>query len=407
MKVFRNIKISRKALFSHKLRTLLALCGITIGVAAVIVMVAIGNGAQRAVLRRIKNMGTNLLVVNAGKVKTFVGRRRQIGNVITLKQKDYEAIITECPSVETAAPAQEKTLKVKYGNTTTMTKVLGTTPDFQSIRNFSIRNGRFFKAEENRASLRLAVIGSQVHENLFYGDDPIGEILRVGNVPFEVIGVLKSKGISPEGANEDNQILIPIRTALRRVFNLNFLNSIYVRVRSQNSMELAESEIRSLLRERHRLDRNKKDDDFTIQNQMNLIWGETETTDSFTLLIAGIAGISLLVGGVGILAVMLLAVKERTSEIGLRMATGARPQDILVQFLSEALTLGLFGGLTGMVSGLIAGWFIGLITEWETAASPGFIVLSILFSLTIGLFFGVYPARRAARLDPIVALRSE
>jgi putative ABC transport system permease protein len=385
----------------------MALLGIIIGVAAVIVMIAIGHGAQRAVLQRIENMGNNLLVVNAGKVKNIVGRRRQIGNVITLKLEDAEAILESCPSVEQAAPTQEKMMKVKYGNMTTSTKILGTTPEFQSIRNFAIQEGQFFNARENRASQRIAVLGSIVHENLFYGEDPVGEMLRIGSIPFEVVGVMKSKGISPEGANEDNQIIIPLRTALRRVMNINYLNSIFVQIRNQEAMERGESEIRELLRERHRLNRRNKPDDFTIQNQMNLIRAERATTASFTLLIGSIAGISLLVGGVGILAVMLLSVKERTSEIGLRMATGARPRDILVQFLWEALILGISGGLMGIIAGLLSALIIGLVTTWKTVVTPESIVLSTIFSLATGLIFGVYPAKRAARLDPIVALSSE
>ena len=407
MKLYRNIRISRKTLFSHKLRTFLALLGITIGVAAVIIMVAVGEGAQREVLQQIEAMGTNLLVVNAGRIKTFAGRERQIGIVTTLKISDNEAIAEECSAVMLAAPAQDRTLQVKYGNYSTMTKILGSSSAFQNIRNFSAVKGRFFTEEENKAAFRVAVIGRQVSDNLFEGKDPIGETIRLRKIPFEVIGVLKSKGVSPEGSNEDNQILIPINTALRRVFNLNYLNSIYVRVKNRRSMVTAEKQIAALLRERHRLDIKNKADDFIIQNQLTILETERATTQSFTTMIAGVAAISLFVGGIGILAVMFLAVKERTHEIGLRMAVGSRRKDIMAQFISEATILGFLGGFIGVFLGTAGAWIVETSTKWQTVISLKPIVISLFFSLSVGLFFGVFPARKASLLNPIEALRAE
>ncbi len=407
MKNYRNIKITRNALLIHKMRTLLALVGITIGVAAVILMVAIGNGAQKEILDRIEQMGTNLIVVNAGQARVVAGRRRQVSNVTTLTLKDSKAISEECYTVSLTAPAQSKKFKVKYGNYLTNTTVLGTVPEFQDIRNFSTAKGEFFSETENRAGQRVAVIGKSVQENLFNNDDPIGEIIHIGKVPFTVIGVFKEKGVNSEGVDEDDQIIIPLNTALRRVFNISYINTVFIQVKSSKMMNQAVEEIKELLRDRHRLERLSKPDDFTIQSQADVLETEKETSDTFTLLIVGIAAISLFVGGIGILAIMLMSIKERTNEIGLRMAVGARPRDILLQFLSEASILGLFGGLTGVIIGVAGSIIIGFSTEWETAISISSIFVSIGFSLSIGLFFGVYPARNASLLDPIEALRSE
>lgn len=407
MKIYRNIRITRKTLFAHKLRTLLALIGITIGVAAVIIMVAIGEGAQRAVLKQIEDMGTNLLAVNAGRVKTFAGRQRQTGLVTSLRVRDSDAIAEECSAVFLVAPVQDRARQVKYGEYATQATILGSTPEFQKIRNFPTTKGRFFREEENKASLRVAVIGSQIQNNLFEGKDPIGETIRIGKIPFEVIGVLKSKGVTAEGANEDNQILIPINTALRRVFNLTYLNSIQISVKNQRSMAAAERQIGELLRERHRLNIRNKPDDFTILNQKNILEAEKKTSRTFSTMIVGVAAISLFVGGIGILTVMLLAIKERTNEIGLRMAVGSRRKDILVQFLSEAVILGFSGGFLGVLMGVGAAWALGAATPLQTAVSPEPIAISLAFSLSVGLFFGVLPARRASLLNPIDALRAE
>lgn len=407
MKTYRNIKLTRKTLTAHKVRTGLAITGIAVGVAAVIIMTAVGQGARGEVLGQIEQMGSDLISVRAGKVKTIVGRKRQVNNVTTLKLNDYSAIRDNCPSVALAAPTQYRTFRVKYGQYFSIAEIWGTTEDFPVIRNYTIAKGRFFTPEENKASIRAAVIGGQIHEDLFDKRNPLGEIIRVGNVPFEIIGVLAPKGVSFDGANEDNKIFIPINTALRRVFNLDYIDTVFVRTRGNRYMDTAESEIRQLLRERHRLDRRALPDDFTIQNQVRTIRVEKAAADSFTLLITGIAAISLLLGGVGILAVMLLTVKERTSEIGIRVAIGARSRDILVQFLGEAVTLSIAGGLIGAVSGITGAWLIGTLTQWATVVSMEAVAISTLFSLFTGLFFGVYPARKASLLDPIDAINTE
>ncbi|MGD8727911.1 MAG: ABC transporter permease, partial [Gemmatimonadales bacterium] len=278
---------------------------------------------------------------------------------------------------------------------------------YREIRNFELTIGEFFSADDDRLSARVAVLGATVKDNLFGDDYPIGEIIRVENIPFEVIGVLRSKGVTAEGANEDDQIMIPLRTALRRVFNDAHVNNIHVRAERQDLMRQAEEEIRTLLRERHRLVSKGLPDDFTIQNQITAIEAEEATAESFTLLIVGIAAISLIVGGVGILAVMLIAVRERTSEIGLRMAVGARQRDILMQFLSEALILGFAGGLLGVLLGVAGAALVGWTTRWEMIVPAEFVLLALAFSLSVGLFFGVYPAQKASRLYPIDALRTE
>lgn len=407
MKLFRNIMLTRRTLFAHRLRTLLALIGITIGVAAVIVMVAVGKGAQREVLRLIQEMGVNLLVVSAERAEAFAGRDFVPGNVITLTRDDAEALLTECPSVEMVAPAEHKRLLVKHDVYSVQTKVLGTTPEYPEIRNFAVQQGTFFTEEDDRFAARVAVLGAAVKVNLFGDEDPLGDVIRIANVPFEVVGVLRAKGVTAEGSNEDDQVIIPLRSALRRVFNQAHIRTIYAQARSRDQMNRAEREMRNVLRERHRLDVGDRPDDFTIQNQVTALEAEQQTTASFTLMVAGIAAISLLVGGIGILAVMLIAVRERTPEIGLRMAVGARPRDILVQFLSEALILGLAGGATGIVLGLAGALVVSWTTRWSTVVPVGFVALALLFSVSVGLFFGVYPARRAALLFPIDALRAE
>lgn len=402
-----NLKISRKQLIAHKMRTFLALLGVIIGVSAVILMVSVGRGAQKTVLNRINEMGTNLLVVNAGQIRRFAGRKEIRGTATTLTLEDAAAVLENCYSVNRVAPVQSKKMQVKYGNYSTNTTITGTTPDYQEVRNFRVEEGEFFSEEENTAGIRVAVLGRSVWKNLFEEEDPLGEIIRIGRVPFEVIGIMESKGVDLSGVDQDDQVFIPLRTAMRRVFNLTYINSINIEAVSKEKMDAASEEVQKLLRERHRLDRLDKPDDFTIQSQADLLEAEKETTETFTTLIGSIAAVSLLVGGIGILAIMLMAVKERTNEIGLRMSVGASRKDILVQFIFEAAILGLGGGTVGVLIGIAGSLFIGAATKWPAVVSWPSVAISFGFSLMVGLFFGVYPARRASLFDPIVALRNE
>jgi len=407
MKITRSIRISRSQILSHKLRTGLALLGIIIGVSAVIIMVAIGNGAQKEVLSLIESMGTDLIIINAGQVQKTSGRQQISGTVTTLTLQDANSIHVECPDVKFAVPVQTKKMQVKWGNLSTNTTITGTTTDFREVRNFNSEKGNFFTEEDNKASLRNAVLGQTVVKNLFGNSDPIGETIRIGRVTFNVIGIMESKGVDLNGFDQDDQIFIPLQTALRRVFNLTYINTINVQPYSTDKMQNAVKQVSELLRDRHRLDRLNKPDDFTIQTQVELLETQRETTDTFTTLIVGVASISLLVGGIGILAIMLIAIRERINEIGLRMAVGASKKDILVQFIIEASILSISGGIIGIIFGVAISIIMSLATKWNLSISIPSIIYSFIFSLIVGMFFGVYPARKASLLDPIEALRSE
>ncbi|MGD9992199.1 MAG: ABC transporter permease [Salinivirgaceae bacterium] len=407
MKISKSIKISRNQLLANKLRTFFALIGIIIGVSAVIVMVAIGNGAQHEVLSKIESMGTNLIIVNAGQVQKNVGRQQIRGTVTSFTLRDVDILASECPDVRMAAPVQTKKMQVKWENLSTNTTITGTTSDYQSIRNFHVEKGKFFTEEENKASLRYAVLGQTVVNNLFGGRNPIGETVRIGRIPFSVIGVMEPKGSDLNGVDQDDQIFIPVQTALRRVFNLNYINTINIQATSIEKMEEAISQIAEVLREQHRLNRGNKPDDFTVQNQIELLEAQKETTNTFTALIVSTAGVSLLVGGIGILAIMLIAIRERINEIGLRMAIGASRKDILLQFVIESSILSIGGGIIGIAVGVLTSVVVIFATDWTLNISIPSLVYSFLFSLSVGLFFGVYPARKASKLDPIEALRSE
>jgi putative ABC transport system permease protein len=405
MKLIKGTRIAFKALFSHKLRTALAMTGIVVGICSVIVMVALGDGAQQQVLSKIRAMGTDLVIVTAGQVKTIAGRQRQTGNVSTLTMRDIKAITEEAQNIKAAAPAQGKKMLVKYEAVNTTTSIIGTTEAIIPVRDLSIDKGRFFTDDEDKTSQRVAVIGDTVVKNLFGDRSPVGESVRIGKVSFDVIGVLGKKGTDLVGADQDDVIYIPINTALRRLLNLTYINNIYVQAKSSGRIEKAASEIRDILREKHRL--RDKADDFTVQNQTEILKSERETTQTFTNLLSTVAGISLLVGGVGILAIMLISIKERTREIGLRRAVGALKRDLLLQFIVESLTLSMFGGGIGIVLGVFLSLSASYFTKWSMRLSLSAVIIAFVFSAATGLIFGVYPAARAARLNPSEALKAE
>jgi putative ABC transport system permease protein len=434
LNIIRTLSISRRQLLAHKLRTILALLGIVVGVSAVIVMVAIGTGAQREVLGRIEQMGTNLIVVSAAEVQRSPGRLQVRGTVTTLTVQDAEAISRDVPYVTAAAPVQGRRMQVRYGGTTSGITITATTPHYPDVRNFRVSSGSFFDETDNIALRRVAVLGAGAHRVLFGGQstsngdgsdggrsavgshpgerypaglNAIGETIRIGNIPFVVIGIMEPKGVDLDGVDQDSQIFIPVNTALRRVFNIAYINNIYIRAQNRDVMDEAAFRIRDMLRERHRLNIQDQPDDFTISTQLELLDAQRETTDTFTMLIGSIAGVSLFVGGIGILAIMLISVRERVNEIGLRMAVGARKKDVLIQFLLEASMLSLGGGIAGIVFGIAGSVAVGMATDWATSVSMYPLLLAFVFSFAIGLFFGVYPARKASQLDPIEALRSE
>ena len=406
MKFSKNAALSLEILTAHKLRTALSVLGIVVGVAAVIVMVSIGKGAEKKILDQIRAMGTNLITVSAGQTRLVAGRQRQMTTVVTLLPEDAEAIAAQCPSVVATAAATSKKLATRWEAENTNTSVMGITPEGFSVREISLASGRFFDTEENRSARRFAVLGPTVVENLFGKNaDPIGQTIRIGRVPFEVIGVTKPKGVDPNGLDQDDVILVPLGAAMRRLMNVIYIQTIYVQAKSSDLLETAEHEVRDVLRRRHRLD--GKPDDFTIQNQATLLEGERELARSMTLLVGSVAGISLLVGGIGILAVMLISVRERVHEIGLRRALGARRADIRNQFLLESTMLSSFGGLIGITIGVTTTLIASTFDFWDAIISWESAAIAFLFSATLGTLFGLYPALRAASLEPIEALRAE
>jgi putative ABC transport system permease protein len=373
-----------------------------IGVASVIVMVAIGKGAEEDVRKKIEAMGTNLVVVSAGQSRTVKGQAGTLGIMTNLIVKDAAAITNECPSVRKAAAVHAKKLPLKYGSSVYSTRVVGAASFFPEIKNVSLASGAFFDEDEDRLMAPVAVLGPTVVRMLFADKDPVGESIKVGKVFFRVIGVTVSKG-TISGEDEDDQIIVPLRTAMNKLMNVTYLSHIYVEAAGFEQIHRAESEIRSLLRDRHRL-RHGKPDDFTIQNQADVIETQGATAKIFSNLVGGIAVVSLIIGGVGILGVMLLSVRERVSEIGIRRAVGATRRDILVQFLVESSFLGITGGAAGLLAGLALSVGLKSFSGLPVAMTPIHAFGAMLFSLATGLIFGAYPSWKAAKLDPIEAL---
>lgn len=399
----RALRPAFRALLAHRLRVALAVASVALGVAAVLVTGALGQGVEDEVLRNIEALGgTNLLVVRPAAAKRLVARKAVQGFVTTLKAADADAL-AELDFVRAAVPAVEGTMRVKAGNGAMVTTLFGTTSAFPGVRRFEVRQGRFFDAADDRAARRVAVLGARVADELFPAGDPVGRSIRIRGVPFEVAGVLEAKGAQADGSDEDNQVVIPLRTALRRVFNATCLSAVFVSVRDPGKMEEAAAGIGALLRERHRI-KDGKPDDFAVQNRTRLLSAQRETAASLTLLTSGLGALALLVGGTGILALLLLSVKERTGEIGLRMAVGARPRDILLQFLAEATVLALGGWMAGVAAGAIGAGALAWATDWKVGLPLEALLASLGMASSTGLGFGAFPARKASLLPPIQAL---
>jgi putative ABC transport system permease protein len=405
-----SIRIALGALRVNKLRSSLTMLGIVIGVAAVITMIAVGSGAQERVEEQIRGLGTNLIVVLPGSV-TSGGVRMGAGSRTTLTEDDAYAIQREVAGVQTAAPALRGTGQVVAGSANWSTVFYGVTPEYFEARNWVVASGKIFEPSDVAGSAKVALLGDTVARNLFGDADPIGQVIRIRKVPITVIGTLEPKGQSLMGFDQDDVILMPISTVRNRVLGgsqaqRRAVGSISVKVRDGEDMLAVESEIRNLLRQRHRLQPGQEDD-FAMRNLAEVLSAREESSRVMTLLLAAVASVSLLVGGIGIMNIMLVSVTERTREIGLRMAVGARARDILNQFLVEAVTLALIGGLLGVALGIAATVGVAWIAQWRVALDAGAVLLAVGFSAAVGVFFGYYPARKASRLEPIEALRYE
>jgi len=407
MKLKRIIMVAARQVQINKGRSLLASVALSVGIAAVIVMVAWGNGAKRETIRQLEAMETNLITINPGKITNTVQRRDSTDRITTLRLNDCEAIRTECNLAGEVVPSVAGTAKIKYGNATSKYMINGVTASYFKIRDLEVKYGALFTPDDNRLSKRVAVLGNLVSQSLFGDENPVDRTILIGRIPFTISGVLKGKGIDTDGANLDAQLLMPVNTVLRRVLNSDYLSQIFVEVKERSKMTEAENQIIEILRNNHQLIIQNKENDFLLRNQKTVIETSEKSAKSFTRLIIGVSLLSLLIGGTGILAVMLLSVKSRNNEIGLRISAGAKRKDIVWQFLAESAILGLGGGFTGVLIGLLFSGIFAAFSSWQIAISLQSVLASLLFSLLTGVIFGVFPARKAAGADPITALQKE
>ena len=399
------ITIALRGLRVNKMRSALTMLGIIIGVAAVITMLAVGEGARVSLAKSIASLGSNMILVVPGST-TSGGARMGSGNVNTFVYEDVEAITGEASAVEAAAPIVRGSAQVIYADRNWSTSVLGTTADYEYVRDWRVTRGRFLTKQDVDGRTKNALIGTTVADELFGGEDPQGKIIRIKNVPFTVVGVLEKKGQSPNGQDQDDVLIVPMTTAQSRLFGITHLNAAMVKGRSLDQMDRAVEQLTSILRQRHKIAEGE-DDDFTVRNLTEMLSMAEMQTKIMSILLGSIASVSLLVGGIGIMNIMLVSVTERTREIGIRMAVGAKENDILLQFLIEALVLSLIGGVVGIAIGVGGSLIIGAFSTFETHVSVFSVVLAFCFSAAVGIFFGFYPARKAARMDPITALRYE
>ena len=398
------------SLRANKLRTALTTLGIIIGVSAVIAMVGVGKGAQLSIEETIQGLGENVLFVRNG-TSVAGGVRGGANSKISLTEADAAAIIAGAPSILIAAPTLRATGQVIFGNTNWFSTIYGVGDPYLQARDWQIENGRTFSTNEERSSTKVAIVGQTIIDQLFLGQDPVGETIRIDRIPFRVIGTIRAKGESSWGRDHDDVVFVPLSAARSRLdvgkrFHGNLVRDITLKARSADLLETAEQEVTDLLRERHRI-RPGAPDDFYVRNVAQYLKARAKSERTMSLLLAAVAGISLLVGGIGIMNIMLVSVTERTREVGLRMAVGARRIDILVQFVTEAMAVSLIGGAIGVALGLGGLLTAARFGDWPVVISPFSAVIAMGFAALIGIFFGYYPAHKASRLDPIVALRRE
>ena len=405
---FASLRIALRALMVNKMRSALTMLGIIIGVSAVIAMIAIGSGAKQRIAEQIASMGSNLLMVMSGS-STSGGFRGGAGTVPTLTVDDAKAIQTEIPAVKFVSPSITGVAQVVYGNQNWSTVINGTSPEMLEIRGWSLSSGRSFTQQENDGAAKVCILGRTVVENLFGGIDPIGQIVRIKKIPFVVVGVLFPKGQTTWGQDQDDIIFVPLTAAQKRLFGMAFpgmVRSIAVQAWGPEKVKEAEGQITELLRQRHHI-QPSQENDFSVRNLTEVMSSAEQSADVMSLLLGAIASISLIVGGIGIMNIMLVSVTERTREIGIRIAVGAKGRDILLQFLIESLVLSLMGGILGIGIGMVGTLILSSFTKWPTLFSIESILLAFLFSGSVGVFFGFYPARKASLLNPIEALRYE
>jgi putative ABC transport system permease protein len=403
-----SLRIALRALMVNKMRSALTMLGIIIGVGAVVAMIAVGSGAKQRIAEQIASMGSNLLIVLSGS-STSGGLRFGSGTVPTLNVGDAKAILTEIPAVKYVAPTLGGGAQVVFGNQNWSTIINGTTPEALEIREWPLSSGRSFTQQDVDGATKVCLLGKTVADNLFGGIDPVGQVIRIKNVPFTVIGVLAPKGQSTQGQDQDDTIIVPLTTAQKKLFGMQFpgmVRLILVQATAPEVMKDVENQINDLLRQRHHI-QPKQDNDFSVRNLTEIMSTAEQSASVMSLLLGAIASISLIVGGIGIMNIMLVSVTERTREIGIRIAVGAKGRDILLQFLIESLVLSLIGGTMGIGIGVAGTLILSSFTQWPTLFSVEAILLAFLFSGSVGVFFGFYPARKASMLNPIEALHYE
>jgi putative ABC transport system permease protein len=400
-----TLRIALRALARNKLRAFLTMLGIIIGVGAVIAMVAIGEGAKSTIRAQIASLGTNVLIVLPGS-NSQGGIRLGTGNVNTLLDSDARAMVRELPSISFASPVLRRPEQVVAGNLNWGTLAQGVAPEFQQIRDWQVADGRFLHEGDMDSAAKVAVIGETVARQLFGNDNPIDAVIRIRNIPFRVVGLLAAKGQTGQGTDQDDTVMIPYTTMQKRLMRTTWVQSIVVKAVNAERVQEAQEQITLLLRQRHRIGQDREDD-FNVRNLSDIAEAAQTTARVMAVLLGSVASISLLVGGIGIMNIMLVSVTERTREIGIRMAVGARSRDIMLQFLVEAVVMAATGGLIGIFLGIGSSEVLKQWAQWPTLISPTIVAIAFLFSGAVGVFFGFYPAKKAAHLDPIEALRYE